>query len=90
VAEKEGRKTIESYEKTDIQEQKHLLELDYSETSDKWWVTCWLWSEADSDWEHQWEVAGVVTGYKDDNPMLEIRTPFTEETARREFEKWRK
>jgi hypothetical protein len=85
---------VESYVKTDIQDQNWLLELHF--VRDKWEVWCWQvefnGDSREAPWkaiEHLWDVHGVVTGYVDGNLNREIREPFTEETARAEFEKWR-
>lgn len=85
---------IESYHKTDIQGQTWLLELYH--VRERWEVWCWKVEMLDGkqgppwgECEHHWDVSGVVTGYKDGNPNFPIREPFTEETAKAEFEKWR-
>lgn len=85
---------IDSYVKTDIQERSWLYELYF--VRDKWEVICWevtLSGDPRAPYDsidHRWNVAGVVVGYRDGDPNRPIREPFTEETARAEFEKWRR
>lgn len=85
---------IEHYEKTDIVGQSYLYELHL--VHEKWEVWCWNIELAPEGTdpryvsiEHHWDVRGVTVGYKDDNPNRPIQEPFTEETARKEFERWR-
>jgi hypothetical protein len=90
---------VDSYEKTDIQGQTCLFELHF--VQGKWEVWCWNVEHAFdppkpgqqpqyASIEHRWDVSGKTVGYKDGDPDFPIREPFTEETARAEFERWRK
>jgi hypothetical protein len=63
---------------------------------DRWKVQCWELVPEErrvtgepEEFDFQWEVTGKVVGYVDGNPNREIREPFTEETAREEFNRWR-
>ena len=81
-----AKRIVETYTKQDIQDQYHKYSL--LTDGERWSVICESGYNED-DLEFAWEVNGVLTGYKDGNPNREIREPFTEETARAEFEKWR-
>lgn len=83
---------VDSYEKVDaFTGATYLYELIHVE--DRWSVDCWvLHKDAENpckEMEHHWTKTGVTTGYADNNPNRLIQEPFTEETARREFERWR-
>jgi len=82
--------TIETYTKTDIAGQTFTYDLDKIEYG-RWAVNCWKHVEGEGDtgdgFEHSWESTGVVT---EDDGMHQKRVPHTEETARAEFERWRK
>lgn len=61
----------------------------HAEAEDIWKVMCFEYFGQEDDMEFQWEVMGKVVGYKDNDLNREIREPFTEATAREEFERWR-
>ena len=70
--------------------------LEKEDGEDRWRVSCReLVPEEErqtgepEEFEFQWVVEGKIIGYKDNNPNREIREPFTEETARAEFERWK-
>lgn len=89
---------IESYIKKDgLQDRYYMYELHFVQK--EWEVWAWeVWlinptnldpSQQFKDIEHMWTAAGVTVGYKDGNPNRPIKELFTEETARKEFERWR-
>ena len=82
---------IETYSKTDIQGRTYEYNLRQAENG-SWFVDCWeieKISEEEDSASHHWTTDGKVIGYRHGNPNFPIREPFTEETAREEFEKWR-
>lgn len=78
---------IEEHTKVDITGQMHTAEL-HKDDQGRWSVAMWSGRD-ENNLDLAWQVYGVVTGYVDGNPNRPIRTPFTEETARAEFERWR-
>lgn len=79
--------------KPDLSGQEFEYLLMFDEQTDRWEVMCWQLHrgdcEEDDEWEHCWTVNGVTISYRDGNPNFPIIEPFTEQTARAEFERWR-
>jgi hypothetical protein len=72
-------KTVDEYEFVDIADQKHELVLQQDDHG-RWEVSCFV------DEEHSWTVSHNPD-LGEENPRS--RQPFTEEEARKEFERWR-
>lgn len=75
----------------------YLYELHH--VNGKWEVFCWKvelvpgatdFETPYASIEHVWDLDRKTIGHRDGNPNLLITEPFTEETAREEFERWRR